>query len=108
MPDVYVSFAGPEGFRGVVVVPVETCDCADDEAIDLINAAGINPGGEAVVFLVPPGTYPHFKLLIVADLIAIQGSATKLRDLTDDERELAEDNSVLICEHCCTRQPQKH
>lgn len=98
-PDTYVSFSVPGQFLGAVVAPTPD----PDEAMTLITAAGLNPGGQGVIFLVPPGEYPHLQLMTKEDLVRIQGEATRLGDLPADQRDAVEKNSLLVCE-CCNRQ----
>lgn len=95
-PDTYVSFSAPGQFLGAVVAPA-----ADpDEAMALINGAGLNPGGAALIFLVPPSEYPHLQLMSKEDLIQIQGEATRFGDLSQDQRAMVAENSLLVCTEC--------
>lgn len=103
-PDTFVSFSVPGQFLGAVVAP--TAD--PDEAMALITAAGLNPGGQAVIFLVPPGEYPHLQLMSREDLIRIQGEANRLGDLPADQRDAVEKNSLLVCEYCNRQRPTTH
>lgn len=97
IPDTYVSFADPDrGFLGVVVAPTDD----PGTAIDLINAAGVNPGGQAVLVLVPPAVYPHLRLLSREELVAITGEFVRLRDLPKEQQEAFIANSFLLCEDC--------
>lgn len=92
IPDTYVSFADDDDFLGAVVVPEPDFGAA----LARIKAAGLDPGGEALCFSVPPGEHPHMRLLSKADL----GGAPSLREMTEEERAIVADNGVAVCRNC--------
>jgi hypothetical protein len=66
----YLSFAGPEGFRGCCVVKAPDLD----SAIHLATMLGINPGGECVGFPFDMTDCPpkyHDRLLSKEDVAAM-------------------------------------
>jgi hypothetical protein len=76
----YLSFAGPEGWRGAVIV--EAHGLVD--ALVLCHVLGINPGGDVACVPVPPEHLPpesaRNRLLSKADCEEVLGPMTRMGD----------------------------
>jgi hypothetical protein len=106
----YVSFAGDEGFRGVVHI-----DASDEDAVlERTNELEVNPGGEMLILAIPDDIAEKVlahgyarRLLSEDDLHAldrlIEGEDSpgpkRLSELTDEEhKNVASHTAGRICE----------
>jgi len=97
----YLSFATDAGFLGATVV--EARDAED--AIAVATALGLNPGGEAAIFEVPPEALdePDLKALIGRlasreEMIAQGGQ--RLGDLPGDIQDDIRAVAARVCADC--------
>lgn len=95
LPDIYFSFADDAGFNGAVVM--EGPDAR--EAFAKLAALGLNPGGEVLICLIPPGEIPRAQLLSLDDL-RLLGHGQTLGDLTPEEQAQVNEHAVMICGEC--------
>ena len=96
-----MSFADEDGFKGAIVAEADSLS----EAIDLVFAAGINPGGEVAAFDVTgapeAARYPRMKLLSREDMELLDRERGKFfGEMTEKERASFRANVMTICDEC--------
>jgi hypothetical protein len=101
MPLWYISFATDQGFRGATVVE------ADDapHALTVATQRGLNPGGEAAIFAIPPEGESEPDLFAIrdrladkAEMMSLQGK--RLGDLPEEMQSRVEASAEFACEDC--------
>jgi hypothetical protein len=94
VPDIYFSFADDAGFNGVVVM--EGPDAR--EAFAKLAALGLNPGGEVLIYSIPPGEMPREQLLSLADLRLL--GLTPISELPPEDLAQVYEHAVMVCGEC--------
>lgn len=102
----YISFADNENFRGCTVVEGET----EAGALATASRQGLNPGGEAMIILVPPEqeNEPDVKAMLnkLVNKEEMQAMG-ELRhgDIEQPLQAALESGVTIVCEDC--NQPRK-
>jgi hypothetical protein len=100
----WCSFAD-DVFRGVILVDA----ASDTAALDAINSAGINPGGQVSLLPLPESdgsdeaeaTYalPRLTLLLRDDLEKAM-AVTRVGDMSEAEIDTLQSHLKIVCESC--------
>lgn len=98
MSEWWISFAGEGHSLGVVIVQAKSAAAALVQTVRL----GCNPGGEAMIFELPPGEeveLPRNVLISPQDLQ--RAGHRKVRDLTLEQKECLKKHPVSnVCQEC--------
>lgn len=98
----YISFATPEDFLGATVIEAGSPHHAVIKASD----DGLNPGGEAAVFLLgdinpeKPELVPFIGRLVDKEEMLNLHGGVYTGDMEPKQREKIEELSVIICNEC--------
>lgn len=99
IPDIWISFADSSGFLGAVVVPGSDPDdnISSAAALASVRSAGLDPGGQALVALIPPsGQFPYMQLLSHEDIKMYDEQASCLKDLSDEDRFRVREETAIV------------